>query len=85
MVHDKNYDSKFDEYRFPDDYLKDLYTNPVNTQDYNLAQGRLHDIIAFEDSRGSRMDATQISRALNRGDIDIAENMITRMLEKVEE
>lgn len=72
----------FDEYRLPEDYFLDLYTNPVGTEEYKEAQSQLYQTLAFEDTRASEVDAVQVTRALERGDIEIAENIVHEVLEQ---
>jgi len=68
------------EYGSPDAMLKDLHRYGLNTPDYNLAKGALHDYVCDHES-GGQMTATQVSRALHRGDLSIAANLVDEILE----
>lgn len=70
----------FDEYRFPDDFFEDLEEYDENGPEYCIVQGAVYDFMR-NDVRFSAVDAADVSRYLNRGEVDEAESYIMDSLE----
>lgn len=73
-----------DSYQFPDKYFEKLYELETNGPRYSIVQGGLYDSLR-EDHRFSAVQAMDVSRALNNGEVEEAENLVENVLEPGEE
>jgi hypothetical protein len=71
----------FDDYQFPDEYFEDLEEYEENGPEYSIVQGAIYDFMR-NDVRFSAVDAADVSRYLNRGEVDEAEGFIEERLEE---
>ena len=62
------------------EYFQILNNEPVNSPKYSIAQGKLYDNIR-KDVKISNLDAANISRLLNKGEVDQAQEQLQQMLE----
>lgn len=70
-----------DDYKFPDKYLSELQELDENSPQYDIVQGGFYESLRMD----ARFDATQalsVSRALNNGDVDEAEDLVYEVLEE---
>lgn len=72
----------FSEYEFPDEYFEDLRGYDTNGPEFSIVQGGVYDFMR-NDVRFDAVDAADVSRMLNRGEIDEAEEFIYDELEAV--
>lgn len=70
----------FSEYSFPEEYFEDLREYETNGPEFSIVQGGVYDFMR-EDVRFDAVDAADVSRALNKGDLEEAENLIYNELE----
>jgi len=71
----------FSDYTFPDEYFEDLEEYDTNGPEFSIVQGGVYDFMR-EDTRFSAVDAADVSRMLNQGEVDEALDYI---LDEVEE
>lgn len=64
-----------EEYSFPDDYFEDLREYRENRPDYCIVQGAVYDFM-MQDTRFDAVDCADVSRMLNNGEVDAAEQFI---------
>jgi len=78
-------DGKFDfsEYSFPDEYFEDLREYEENGPEFSIVQGGVYDFMR-NDVRFDAVDAADVSRMLNRGEVEEAEEFIYGELEAEE-
>jgi len=67
-----------------DEAFEQLYSLPDNSPDYCLIQGQVYENIQ-ESTYVSQKDAMQVSRYLNRGMVEEAEELTEELLEEGEE
>jgi len=70
------------EYQFPDKHFDKLYELEHNGPRYSILQGSLYDNMR-SDHRFSATDAMDVSRFLNNGEIEKAEQYVEQKLEEV--
>lgn len=71
------------EYHFPDKYFEKLYDLEENGPEYSIVQGGLYDNMR-SDHRFSATEAMDVSRALNKGEVEEAENLVNEILSEEE-
>lgn len=74
-----------DEYEFDtlEEGFEMLYDYSTNGAEYSIVQGAVYDNIRQSDHVSGK-DAAQVSRLLNKGEIEQAENMVNELLENDE-
>lgn len=70
----------FSDYEFPDQYFEDLREYETNGPEFSIVQGGVYDFMR-EDVRFDAVDAADVSRALNQGDLEEAEDLVYDELE----
>jgi len=65
---------------FPENHFEKLYELEENGPEYSIVQGNLYDNLR-SDARFSAGDAMDISRALNNGEVQQAEELVNEVLE----
>jgi len=73
----------FSEYSFPDEYFEDLREYEENGPEFSIVQGGVYDFMR-NDVRFDAVDAADVSRMLNRGEVEEAEEFIYGELEAEE-
>ena len=63
-----------------DEAFEMLYDLPENSPDYSLVQGQVYENIQ-RSTYVSQQDAIQVSRYLNRGEVERAEEEVEKLLE----
>jgi len=71
----------FESYEFPDEYFEDLKEYDTGGPEFSIVQGGVYDFMR-SDTRFSAVDAADVSRMLNQGEVDEALDYI---LDEVEE
>lgn len=69
------------QYQFPDKYFQKLYELEENGPRYSIVQGGLYDNMR-SDTRFSATDAMDVSRFLNNGEVEKAEQFVNERLEE---
>lgn len=64
-----------------DEAFEMLYSLPDNSPDYSLVQGQVYENIQ-RSAYVSQKDAMQVSRYLNRGEVETAEDFAKELLEE---
>jgi hypothetical protein len=64
-----------------DEAFEMLYDLPDNSPDYSLVQGQVYENIQ-RSAYVSQKDAMQVSRHLNMGDVQSAEDLVNELLEE---
>lgn len=76
-----NLPEEYDEFEMPDTFFENLYAaDQVNSPVYSLWQGQLYDNIKAS-TYVSEKDAMQVSRHLNKGEVDEALELTEELLE----
>lgn len=68
------------DYQFPDQYLNDLHEEEDNSPWYCIVQGQLYEAMR-SDVRFDATDAMDVSRYLNNGEVEKAEDFIYDQLD----
>jgi len=71
----------FSEYQFPDEYFEDLREYDTGGPEFSIVQGGVYDFMR-NDVRFDAVEAADVSRYLNQGKVDEAEDFIYDVLEE---
>jgi len=71
----------FSDYEFPDEYFEDLREYDTNGPEFSIVQGGVYDFMR-NDARFGAVEAADVSRFLNQGEVDEAEDFIYNRLEE---
>lgn len=70
-----------EDYQFPNQHFDKLYELEENSPRYSIVQGGLYDNLR-SDHRFSAVEAMDVSRHLNNGEVEEAENLVNSILEE---